>query len=124
MYSYSVYYGLPVNTIAVANAIVNPNLIIVGQRITIPGCGTTGAVPPPTSTPRPTPGLGTGGPFLTPVPGTGTGFCGGQYVIQQYETLFQISQTCGVPVQSIANANGILDINYIRMGDILVIPAQ
>lgn len=124
MFRYSQTYGLPVNTIAAANAIVNPNLIIVGQRVIIPGCGTTGARPPATSVP--TVIFGTGG-VLTPNPGTGGGFtgaCGGQYVVQQYDTLFQISLACGVPVQSIANVNGITNINYIRMGDILTIPAQ
>ena len=124
MFRYSQTYGLPVNTIAAANSIVNPNLIIVGQRVIIPGCGTTGARPPATSVP--TTIFGTGG-VLTPNPGTGGGFtgaCGGQYVVQQYDTLFQISLACGVPVQSIANVNGITNVNYIRMGDILTIPAQ
>ena len=126
MFRYSQTYGLPVATIANANAIVNPNLIIVGQRVIIPGCGTTGARPPATTVPLATDFFGTGG-VLTPNPGAGggaIGACGGQYVIQQYDTLFQISLTCGVPVQSIANVNGITNINYIRMGDILTIPAQ
>ncbi|MDQ7026167.1 MAG: LysM peptidoglycan-binding domain-containing protein [Anaerolineae bacterium] len=136
MYRYSQAYGLPVSTIAAANGIVNGNVIIIaiGQRIVIPGCGTTGFRPPATSTPIPTStpfGFGTGG-FATQDPGTGGGFattvpvttstCGGQYVVQQYETLFQISLACNVPVQSIANANGIIDINRIEMGTTLVIP--
>jgi LysM repeat protein len=127
MFRYSQNYGLPVNTIAAANGIVNPNLIIVGQRVVIPGCGTTGVRPPATSVPT----FGTGGfvtqdalgGFATTVP-TFTSTCGGQYVVQQYDTLFQISLACGVPVQSIANANGITDINRINMGTILVIPSQ
>jgi LysM repeat protein len=124
MFRYSQTYGLPVNTIAAANSIVNPNVIIVGQRVVIPGCGTTGARPPATSVPVTT--FGTGG-VLTPNPGQGGGFtgaCGGQYVVQQYDTLFQISLSCGVAVQSIANVNGITNVNYIKMGDILTIPAQ
>jgi len=127
MYRLSVNYGLPVNTIAAANGIVNPTLIIVGQRITIPGCGTTGFVPPPTSTPfvTATSQFGTGGQLgqgggTTPIASTST--CGGQYIVQQYDTLFQISLRCNVPVQSIANANGITNINYIKMGDVLTIP--
>ena len=123
MFRYSVNYGLPVNTIAAANSIVNPNLIIVGQRVIIPGCGTTGFRPPATSVPDfGTGGFGTQDPlggFATTIP---TSTCGGQYVVQQYDTLFEISLTCGVPVQSIANANGITDINRINMGAILVIP--
>ena len=34
-----------------ASNIANPNLVLVGQRVTIPGCGTTGFTPPPTSIP-------------------------------------------------------------------------
>jgi LysM repeat protein len=32
-------YGVSVDAIAVANGIVNPNLIYVGQVLSIPGCG-------------------------------------------------------------------------------------
>ncbi|MEO0565326.1 MAG: LysM domain-containing protein, partial [Chloroflexota bacterium] len=64
LYRLSLAYGTTVNSIATASGIVNPNLIRVGQMLTIPGCGTTGAQPPPTSTPNPA-AFGTGG--------TGTG---------------------------------------------------
>jgi len=53
LYRLSLAYGVSVNSIAQASGIVNPDLIRVGQMLTIPGCGTTGAVPPPTSTPNP-----------------------------------------------------------------------
>ena len=129
MYRLSVFYGLPVNTIAAANGIVNPNVIVIEQRITIPGCGTTGAFPPATSTPIPSAEalFGTGG-FDSQTAGsvanqtTGISLCGSQVMVEQYETLFEISLRCGVPVQSIANANGITNINRINMGDVLAIP--
>jgi LysM repeat protein len=133
MYRLSVTYGVPINTIAAANGIVNPRLILIGQRITIPGCGTTGAVPPPTSTtiPTRTPAFGTGGAgqgggstTTTNPPTGGVSVCGPQYIVQQYDTLFQISLRCGVPVASIAAANGITDISYIQFGDVLTIPPQ
>jgi len=47
-------YGTTVEAIAVANGIANPSLIYVGQRLAIPGGG---------STPEPTPG-----PTMTPLP--------------------------------------------------------
>lgn len=46
------------------------------------------------------------------------------HTVQQYETLFQISQQYNVSVNSIAAANGITNINRIIMGDVLNIPAR
>lgn len=137
MYSYSRYYGVSVADIATRNGIVNPNIISIGQMLTIPGCGTNGVLPPPTSVPTATvtpfqlntfgqggneqntdASLGQGGGIATNVA------CITQYTVQQYDTLFQISITHGVPVQSIANANAILNLGRIDMGDVLCIPAQ
>jgi LysM repeat protein len=62
LYRLSLAYGVPINSIATASGILNPDLIRVGQMLTIPGCGTTGALPPPTSTPNPnTVAFGQGG---------------------------------------------------------------
>lgn len=47
-------YGSTVDAIAAASEIENPDRITIGQRITIPGCGTSGFAPPPTSRPPPT----------------------------------------------------------------------
>lgn len=130
MFRLSMYYGVSVADIATRNAVVNPNVIIIGQKLTIPNCGTTGNLPPPTSIPtqaitlNP---LGTGGTDLggtgTTAPTTTTG-CVAQYTVQQYDSLFSLSVTYNVPVQSIANANGISNINLIDMGEVLCIPAQ
>ena len=49
-------YGVTIWTIAQANNIANPNLIYVGQRLTIP----SGSDPAPTSTPPPPPASGGG----------------------------------------------------------------
>jgi LysM repeat protein len=128
LFRLSMYYGLPVNQIAAANGILNPNLIVVAQKLVIPGCGTTGALPPATSTPTATfePFGASAATDTTTGAVTGattaTNTCGPSYIVQQYETLFQISLRCNVPVQSIANANGITNINRINMGDILNIP--
>ncbi len=54
MFMLSLAYGSTVDEIAAASEIDNPDRIAVGQRITIPGCGTTGFAPPPTSPPPPT----------------------------------------------------------------------
>lgn len=112
LFRISLRYGVSINQIANASGVTNIQLIRVGQKLTIPGCGTTGAVPPPTTIPDDG-DFGTGGPI--------TG--GTVHVVQQYETLFEISMQYGVPINSIAAANGIQNINLIIIGDELVIPA-
>lgn len=54
LFQLSLAYGVTVNDIAKASGIDNPDRIAVGQHVTIPGCGTTGFIPPPTSIPAPT----------------------------------------------------------------------
>ena len=90
--------------LATANGIPNMNVILVGLTLTIPNCG---------GSTSPIPGA-------TAVPGTGTG---GTYTVQQGDTLFKISLQFGVPVTSIAAANGISNINLILINQQLVIPA-
>jgi LysM repeat protein len=123
LYRISLRYGVTVQDIAVASGITNINLITIGQRLTIPRCGTTGVTPPPTSTlPATSTPLGTRVPGApannTPVPATG----GRVHVVQQGETLYEISLRYGVPVADIAAANGIANINLIYLGQELVIP--
>lgn len=54
----------------------------------------------------------------------GTGGTGGpcSYVVQQGDNLFRISLRYNVPIQTIATANNILNINIIKIGDTLNIP--
>ena len=54
LFQLSLAYGVTVNDIANASGIDNPDRIAVGQQVTIPKCGTTGFIPPPTSAPPPT----------------------------------------------------------------------
>lgn len=54
LFQLSLAYGVNVNDIAKASGIDNPDRIAVGQQVTIPKCGTTGFIPPPTSAPPPT----------------------------------------------------------------------
>lgn len=54
LFQLSLAYGVTVDDIAQASEIDNPDRIAVGQHITIPQCGTTGFIPPPTSIPPPT----------------------------------------------------------------------
>lgn len=117
LYRISLRYGVLIEDIARASGITNINLIVVGQRLVIPGCGTTGAVPPPTTVPT----AGADTTTTTAVPPTGS--AGGiRHIVQQGETLFQISLRYGVPVNTIAAANGITNINVIVINQELIIP--
>jgi LysM repeat protein len=157
LYRLSLAYGVTVNQIAQASGIVNPNLIRVGQMLTIPGCGTTGARPPATSTPNPNT-FGTGGATGNPDTGqptstecntwgtsvicpggTGanTGFNDGTttgaqtggptagsrvHVVEQGQTLYEISLLYGVTMDAIASINGIANYDNIDFNTELVIP--
>jgi LysM repeat protein len=116
LFRLSMRYGVSVNDLAVANGIANIQLIRVNQQITIPGCGTTGVFPPPTPLPP-----GVGGPGDGSVSGQSVAICS-QHLVQQYETLFQISLRYGVSMQSIINANNITNPNLIIMATTLQIP--
>lgn len=113
LYRISLAYGVTVNDIASRSGITNINLILVGQKLTIPGCGTTGYRPPPTTVPS-----GSTGDTGQPVPSTG----GRTHIVDQGETLFELSLLYGVRVADIAAANGITNINYIQIGQQLTIP--
>jgi LysM repeat protein len=106
LFRISMNYNMTPQELATANGIPNMNSILVGTTLTIPNCGTSGG--------NPIPGA-------TAVPGTGTG---GTYTVQQGDTLFKISLQYGVPVTSIAAANGISNINLILINQQLVIPAS
>lgn len=115
LFRLSLLYGVPIRSIAAASGVTNPDFIRVGQRLVIPGCGTTGVRPPPTSV-APSGSLGTSGTAGFPSAGNI------RHTVEQGETLFQISLRYGVPMASIAAANGITNFNYIRFNQVLVIP--
>lgn len=112
LYRIGIKFGVSYTDIAARTNMVNPNLIHVGDRLIIPGCGTTGYVPPPTSTP------GAGVPGATPVPGGG-----GTYVVLAGDTLFALSLRWGTTVSAIAALNGIQNVNLIYVDQVLTIPA-
>ncbi len=93
-------FGTDVISLAQANNIVNPNLIYVGQQLTIPG-----ATAPPAPTPNP-----------APQPE------GSVYIVQPGDTLTRIALRYGVTVQAIALANNLSNLNVIFVGQQLVIP--
>ena len=85
-------YGTTIQAIVAANRLANPNRIYAGQRLVIP-CG---AAPSP------------------------TGGCA--YVIQYGDTLSGIAYRHGVSINSVVQANNLVNPNRIYAGQRLVIP--
>lgn len=110
VYRIALSYGVSVDDIARATPLTNPNLIYIGDKLVIPGCGTSGNVPPATSVP---------GSGSVTSPGASS-----SYTVQQGDTLFRISLQTGVSMASIAAANGLDNWNLIVVGRVLTIPAQ
>jgi LysM repeat protein len=92
-------YGSTVDELVSLNGIVNPNLIIIGDKLEVPGVSSD-PTPAPESAPT------------TEV----------TYTIEDGDTLTHIADHFGVPIEEIASANGIEDWGYIISGHTLVIP--
>lgn len=148
LFRISLNYGVSLAELQAANPqITNIQFVLIGEQVVIPGCGRTGLTPP-VRTPLPSSGagtssggvtaqgagvgttIGTGGQTGTGTGATtGSGIVGGStcpptYTVQQYDTLFEISLRCNVPMASIAAANGITNLNLIIIQDVLTIPQQ
>jgi LysM repeat protein len=134
MWNISRRFDMSVADITNPNGITNFNLIVIGDRLTIPGCGNSGYFPPATSTPIPsiTP-IGFGAPVVNDAAAAGAGavipqpvVCQSQYTVQQYDTLYSISVRFGVAIQSIVGANPdeIFNPERINMGATICIPSQ
>jgi len=94
LYSIARLYGTTVLAIMQANGLTNPNLIFVGQVLTIPGCAT----PPP--------------------PPPGDCFA---YTVKPFDTLSTIAMTYGDTVMGLAHRNGIVNPNLIYVGQVLTV---
>jgi LysM repeat protein len=102
-------YGVDPYAIAIANSIVNPNLIYPGQVLAIPDA-------PRFLPPGPVCARQCGGP--TPVPSS----CRWYHTVVWGENLYRISLRYGVSMWAIAEANYIFNLHYIQAGQVLCIP--
>ncbi len=94
-------YGMTVEELAEANGIVDPNYILSGRVLLIPG--------------------GAAGHAAISQPG-GQAPGGVTYVIQFGDTLSEIAERFGVPAVTIVKANGLADPHFIVEGVTLTIP--
>jgi LysM repeat protein len=88
-------YGTTVEAIAEANGIANPQLIYVGQQLTIPSAGGQ----------QPSPG-------------------GTTYVVQPGDNLFRIALRYNMSYRRLAEYNGIANPSNIYVGQVIRIPPQ
>jgi LysM repeat protein len=96
-------YGVTIEVIAAANDIDNPELIHPGQVLVIP-VGSTAQQAAPKSA------------YGTAAPGT--------YIVQSGDSLFTIALEFGVTVESLVVANQIKNPEFIRPGQVLIIPTE
>lgn len=89
-------YGVTIDQVAEANGITNPSVIYVGARLALSG-STFVADPEPTSD-------------------------GTTHTVAAGETLSSIADANGIGVEALAQANGISDVDVIRIGQQLTIP--
>lgn len=87
--------GIPMAELAAANGITDPDRILAGQVLVLPGSG---------------------GPS-----GSATDAAG--YVVRRGDTLSEVAERLGVPMARLAEANGIDDPDFLREGTVLVLPA-
>ena len=87
-------YGVSVSALARANNIADPDFIIAGRTLQIPGSGSGGGV---------------AGPAV-------------KHTVRSGETLSGVAARYGVPVRRIARANGIRNVRLIYAGQTLRVP--
>ena len=88
-------YGTTVSAIADANGITDPDRIVAGQRLTIPGTSTSASADASTST---------------------------THHVQHGETLSYLARHYGVAQSALVTANSLADPHFIRTGQTLRIP--
>jgi LysM repeat protein len=101
-------WGTTVNDIAVANNLTDVNYLYIGQELVVPG----GLAAPAVATPSE--GTSNNAPSAT---ASGT-----EYTIQSGDSLWSLARRFGTTVDAIAEANGISNPAYVRIGDTIIIP--
>lgn len=103
--SIAVQYGVSVNELISANGLSNPNVIVPGQRLVIPGVGGNSAAYDALAS--------------NAVPASG-----GYYTVQRGDSLSSIAVTNGMSMDDLMRLNGIGNANFIWVGQQLRLSAR
>ncbi len=152
LYRLSLAYGVTVDEITRASDIANPDVVAVGQKVTIPQCGTLGFIPPPTSVPTATSEPVQVAPTATAAEEQAIAAVedsrsalvqqaqavllnnaqsdanfsaqalGRSYTVQPNDTLLDIALSNNTTVEMLAALNNIVDINNLYAGQVLQLP--
>jgi soluble lytic murein transglycosylase-like protein len=106
-------YGSTAQAVAQANQISDPNHILIGQRLQIPGTGMPGGQPASPTTPA-RPSAPAGGSMQTLA----------HHRVRPGENLTMIAARYGTTIGAIAMTNGISNPSLIRVGQVLRVPAS
>jgi LysM repeat protein len=109
-------HGVSVQALASANNVYNINLIHRGQKLVIPGTGTTAT--PDSSDPSDSSNNPSGSSDSSDSSSSGS-----VHVVQRGENLYRIALHYGTTVQALASANGLSSTSLIYTGQRLTIPA-
>lgn len=120
-------FGVSMDAIMRANGVADADMIYVGQKFEIPGCGKPGQDMGGMQEPMPT----EQGPMDGPQRPKGEGRpdsaeqprMGKSYTVREGDSLGAIAERFGVDVYALASANGIDNMNMIYAGQELRIPA-
>jgi len=105
---------ITLNSVTLSNDQAQPiAATLMNGSITVVPAGSPTATPVPTGTPVVTP---------VPTPTTPPGGVGFPYCVQWGDTLYSIARRFGVTVDAIVAANGLPNANFIRAGQVLIIP--
>lgn len=97
-------YGVTLSALAKANGLADPNRIVAGSTLSIPGPGAPTPSTPPTAA-------------VDKAPAEWS------HKMQLGETLEQVARRFGISVSALAAANGVANPDFVRAGTVLRIPA-
>ena len=123
LYRIALKFNLTAAQLAAANGIANPDLIIVGTVLKIPGCGGNAPAPASTAAAKATSTIMPG----TVKPQTGdTVATNGDilHTVKSGENLYRIALAYGLSWQLVATYNGITSPDQLVVGQVLHIPTK
>ncbi len=106
-------HGVSTRQLADLNGIKDPSKVRVGQKLIIPGLA---GAPATESKPQPTTPRPAAAP-LAPIAAAG------EYTIQNGDMLSKVAKKYGVTTRQLAELNGIQDVNRVRVGQKIKVPA-